>query len=107
MQNLVDNAMKYSPINSVVRLRGSRQGKEAIIAVSDQGIGIPPEELENIFQRFYRVEDPVSLFVNGAGLGLAVCKRLIEAHGGRIWAESEPGKGATFFFTLPIAEEVG
>ena len=107
LQNLLDNAMKYSPANSIVSLKGRRQGKEAIIAVSDQGIGIPPEELENIFQRFYRVEDPVSLFVNGAGLGLAVCKRLIEAHGGRIWAESEPGKGATFFFTLPTVEEVG
>ena len=71
--------------------------------MTDQGPGIPAEELPRIFDRMHRIEQRLTPGVDGLGLGLSICQRLVEAHGGRIWAESEMGKGSTFHFTLPVA----
>lgn len=109
LTNLSENALKYSPAGSVIRIQAEMQGSPPALAVrvSDQGIGIPASELEAIFDKFYRVQQvrlPWSKArpPTGTGLGLAICASIIHAHGGHIWAESQPGKGATFIFTLPI-----
>ena len=73
-------------------------------SISDNGIGIPAGELEKIFERFYQVDGSTTRRFGGTGLGLAIVKRIVEAHGGRVWAESEQGRGSTFFFTLPKLE---
>lgn len=95
MRNLLANAAPYAP----VRVRVRSENGEAIVSVIDSGPGIPAAELENIFERFYRLD--ASRAAKGAGLGLAIVRRLVELHGGRVWAESELGKGSTFTFTLP------
>ncbi len=107
LRNLLDNAIKYSPGGGAIAVRGRREGDEVVVRVSDQGIGIPNGELERVFERFYRVENDVTGRQRGAGLGLAVCRGVIEAHGGRIWAESTPGAGSTFIFTLPVGGKAG
>ncbi|MBI4312536.1 MAG: PAS domain-containing protein [Chloroflexi bacterium] len=96
--NLMDNAAKYSPPGSEVRAFVRKRQDCLVIGVSDQGEGISPEDQARLFQRFERLGKGGE----GAGIGLIVCRRLVEAHGGRIWAESELGKGATFCFTLPL-----
>ncbi len=101
LRNLMDNAIKYSPAGGMITLRGHREGDQVLLAVQDEGIGIPAGDLEKIFVRFYRVDDEHVQQVGGVGLGLAVCRGIVEAHGGRIWAESALGRGSTFFFTLP------
>jgi signal transduction histidine kinase len=83
-----------------------RLGEWVEISVTDTGEGIPAEELPNIFERFYRVDKSRSRATGGHGLGLTIAKRLVEAHGGRIWVESEPGKGSTFCFTLPFGNNL-
>jgi signal transduction histidine kinase len=75
-----------------------------IISVADSGIGIPPEHLDRVFDRFHRVDSGLTREVNGLGLGLAICKRVVELHGGRIWGESELGEGSTFYLSLPLAD---
>ena len=100
--NLLTNAFKYSEAETPVRVRASRQNQEIVITVSDQGCGIAPKDLPNLFGRFYRAGSERK--AEGIGLGLYITKLLVEAHGGRIWVESEEGKGSTFSFTLPIAE---
>lgn len=104
LTNLIENAMKFSPKGGVVTVEGAVVGTEARITVGDQGIGIPQGEMEQIFERFYRVTSPGSN-TPGTGLGLHICRLLINAHGGRIWAESHHGVGSRFTFTLPIAGE--
>jgi signal transduction histidine kinase len=99
--NLIGNAQKFSQPETPIRLSARCQDGEVVIAVTDQGIGITPEDLPHIFDRFYRVGRVRK--AEGTGLGLYIVKRLVEAHGGRIWVESEVGNGSTFFFTLPIA----
>jgi signal transduction histidine kinase len=76
-----------------------------VLYVADQGVGIPAGELPYIFDRFYRVDSSLRRTTAGAGLGLYLARSIVEAHAGRIWANSEPGKGTTFFFALPIEEE--
>ena len=99
--NLVENAIKYSPPGAVVHVRITATRKEAIVRVVDQGPGLPDSELERVFEPFYRRDsDPRS----GAGLGLAIARGFVEANGGRIWAESRPGQGATFALALPVVE---
>ncbi len=104
LTNLLGNALHYTPSGGEVTVRSYRVGGEVAIAVSDTGVGIPPEHLPHIFQRFYRVDKSRSRTGGGTGIGLTIAKHLVEAHGGRIWAES-PGKGqgSTFTFTLPAA----
>jgi signal transduction histidine kinase/HAMP domain-containing protein len=101
LANLIDNAIKYSPRGGAIRARiGADDEGMLRVSVSDQGMGIPPEHLDHLFERFYRVESG-GRAVRGVGLGLYICRSLVESHGGRIWADSHPGKGSTFVFTLP------
>lgn len=103
--NLLANAVKYSPEGGDIRI-GQRVGTGWLeVSVADQGVGIPPRELPKVFDRFHRVEGEISRRVGGTGLGLAISKGLVEAHGGRIWVESEPGVGSVFTFTLPLCRE--
>ncbi len=109
LTNLLENALKYSPPASSIQIQARVMGNppELEVRVSDQGIGIPASELEAIFEKFYRVSRERLAWANtrpvqGAGLGLAICRSIIRAHQGRIWAESQPGQGSTFHFTLPI-----
>ncbi len=101
VMNLLTNALKYSPPDTEVVIKAERTDHEAIISVRDYGAGIPPQDLPQIFERFYRAKGTRK--AGGLGLGLYITRMLVEAHGGRIWAESEPGKGSTFYFTLPLA----
>jgi PAS domain S-box-containing protein len=102
LNNLVGNALKYSPQGGEIRIGGWSDGDTVTVYVADQGIGIPPEEQANLFQRFYRVDSSLRRSTQGAGLGLYLCKTIVEAHDGQIWLASEPGKGTTVFFTLPV-----
>jgi signal transduction histidine kinase len=101
ISNLLSNAVKYSPEGGTIWVGGRADGKWVTIYVADQGVGIDPQEHENIFKRFYRVEDHLTRSTQGTGLGLYLCRAIVEAHGGRIWVESKPGKGSIFIFTLP------
>jgi two-component system phosphate regulon sensor histidine kinase PhoR len=101
MDNLVGNAIKYSPDGGRIVVRIEDRGHEVLISVADQGSGIAPEALPYLFERFYRAPDAVDGPARGIGLGLYVCKGLVEAMGGRIWVDSEPAHGSTFTFTLP------
>ncbi|MFH0978170.1 MAG: ATP-binding protein [Candidatus Woesearchaeota archaeon] len=99
--NLVDNAIKYSK-KGTVEVAAKRDNKFVRISVADNGIGIPKEYFSKLFTRFYQIENPLTREVGGSGLGLSICKELIEGLGGRIWFESKLGKGSTFFFTIPF-----
>jgi signal transduction histidine kinase len=102
--NLLGNALQYTPSGGQVAVRAQREGREVIIEVQDTGIGIAAEHLPQIFERFYRVDKSRSRTGGGSGIGLTIARHLVEAHGGRIWAESPGlGKGSTFTFTLPLA----
>ncbi|WP_230844248.1 PAS domain-containing sensor histidine kinase [Gloeobacter morelensis] len=98
--NLVDNALKFTPTGGRVHLRLEPCEGAVRVAVHDTGRGISPEKSALLFVRFAQAES----YATGTGLGLYLCRQVIEAHGGRIWAESEPGLGSTFYFTLPLAE---
>jgi len=105
--NLVGNAMQYTPSGGEVKIKATHQDDEISISVSDTGIGISPEHLEHLFTRFYRVDKSRSRAGGGSGIGLTIAKFLVEAHGGRIWAESAgPDLGSTFTFTLPVAHKI-
>jgi two-component system, OmpR family, phosphate regulon sensor histidine kinase PhoR len=102
LANLVDNAIKYGRLEGNVTVGGQALGSGEIeVSVQDDGPGIPPEALERIFERFYRVDKARSREQGGTGLGLAIVKHLVQSHGGRVWATSEAGQGATFYFVLP------
>jgi signal transduction histidine kinase len=105
LANLLTNANKYAPEGARVRLAASKVGEEVEFAVSDNGPGLGAEELEHVFDRFWRAESGETQSVGGTGLGLAIAKSLVELHGGAISANSEPGEGATFRFVLPIAKD--
>jgi len=100
--NLVDNAIKYGRAEGRVTVRGQKVNGGAVeVRVQDDGPGIPAESLERVFERFYRVDKARSREQGGTGLGLSIVKHIVQSHGGRVWAKSEVGKGATFYFTLP------
>jgi signal transduction histidine kinase len=101
--NLIDNAVKYSPEDRVT-VRIEVLGEEGVVSVSDGGAGIPPEEQSRIFEKFHRLDSGDSKETYGYGLGLYLCRRLVEVMGGRIWVESDAGHGATFRFALPLAD---
>jgi signal transduction histidine kinase len=103
LYNLLDNAMKYSPRGGEVRISATPGPENVEVAVEDQGMGIPPEERANVFEPYYRTEQQVRSPIQGNGLGLYLCKAVIDAHGGRIWAESPPAGGTGVHFTLPVA----
>ncbi|MGE5398598.1 MAG: sensor histidine kinase [Chitinophagales bacterium] len=104
MLNLLSNAMAHSPAEGRIIIKGEKKGEMVQISVSDQGMGIPTEQLPFIFERFYRADNARSRQTGGMGLGLAIARGYIEAQGGRIWAESTPGRGSVFYFTLPQEE---
>jgi signal transduction histidine kinase len=100
--NLLGNALQYTPSGGRVRIQAVHIPGEVRVSVMDSGIGIPPEHLPHLFTRFYRVDKSRARSHGGSGIGLTIAKHLVEAHGGRIWAESQgAGKGSTFTFTLP------
>ena len=101
--NLLGNAMRHTPDGGVVAVSARRHDGGVAVSVRDTGPGIAEEDLPHVFDRFYRTDEARDRAAGGAGLGLAIAKGIVEAHGGRIWAESAPGQGATFTFTLPVA----
>lgn len=106
LSNLVDNAIKYGREGGAVQItaRALPETKQVEVAVVDNGPGIPPESLERVFERFYRVDKGRSRDQGGTGLGLSIVKHIVLSHGGRIWVESTPGQGAAFKFTLPVGK---
>ena len=98
--NLLSNAVKFTPPGGSVEVSSGQRNGEVLVSIADTGTGIPAEDLERIFEEFQQT-DAGAQEREGTGLGLALSKRLIELHGGRIWVESEPGKGSTFTFALP------
>ncbi len=100
--NLLGNAVKFTPENGKITIKAHTQDNVIQVDISDTGIGIPPDSLSMIFEEFYRVDNPINQQVKGTGLGLSLVKHIIEAHKGKIWAESKQGKGSTFSFTLPV-----
>jgi signal transduction histidine kinase len=102
LANLVDNAIKYSPDGGPITVTVCTRLDGLTVGVSDCGIGLTAEQREQLFQRFYRAETPLTRTTKGVGLGLFICRSLIEAHGGHIWVESQPGRGSTFWFTVPV-----
>jgi signal transduction histidine kinase len=104
LANLVRNALKYSPATEPVEVRVERRGADIAVSVVDRGMGVPPRELPRLFARFHRTPQALASGLPGTGLGLYICRGIVAAHGGRIWAESPGvGQGATFRFTLPAA----
>jgi PAS domain S-box-containing protein len=101
-ENLLTNAIKYSPDGSEVIVRLEAAGPEAVVTITDQGSGIPPDQFAHLFSRFTRLHAATASGAPGLGLGLYIARSLIEAHGGRIWVESEVGVGSTFGFALPV-----
>jgi chemotaxis family two-component system sensor kinase Cph1 len=103
-QNLISNALKFhSDQPPQIHVSAQRHGAEWVFSVRDNGIGIDPKQATRIFDVFQRLHTREEY--PGNGIGLAICKRIVERHGGRIWVESQPGQGATFYFTLPAGEE--
>ncbi|MCG7345808.1 cell wall metabolism sensor histidine kinase WalK [Sporosarcina sp. ACRSL] len=105
IDNIISNALKYSPDGGDVRFGVTTSGTYIKVMISDDGMGIPKANVNRIFDRFYRADRARSRAMGGTGLGLAIAKEMIIAHGGKIWAESEEGKGTTIFFTLPFEQQ--
>ena len=105
LTNLLSNAIKFSPRGGTVWLRAERRGYELRFQVEDQGRGMPADKLESIFERFQQVDASDSREKGGTGLGLPICRSIVQQHGGKIWAEGAEGQGSTFSFTLPTAAE--
>jgi len=106
LANLLDNALRHTPAGGRVEVRAESRGEEVEFAVSDSGDGIAPEHLNRVFERFYRVDSGRARARGGSGIGLAIARALVEAHGGRIQAESDgPGRGSRFIVSLPVAAE--
>ncbi|HAE83250.1 MAG TPA: hypothetical protein DCK85_07660, partial [Ktedonobacter sp.] len=99
--NILDNAIKYSPRGGQVTIKLEKQEGDYLVTIADQGIGISPEYLDHIFERFYRIRNTASRQYSGIGLGLYVTKAIIEGHGGRIWVTNNEGLGCTISFTIP------
>lgn len=100
-RNLLDNAVKYSPEGGLIVIRSTVRAKDVLVSISDEGAGIPPEDLIPLFDKYFRGRQPGGRNVSGTGLGLPVSRAIVEAHGGRIWAESKVGEGTTLHFSLP------
>jgi signal transduction histidine kinase len=104
LRNLIANALKYSPEGGRVLLSAWRRDDHVVVSVQDEGLGIPEESLESIFEKSFRVDRPETRKTRGDGLGLTMVRRIVENHGDRIWVESTPGKGSAFFFSLQQAQ---
>jgi two-component system sensor histidine kinase KdpD len=101
--NLLDNAVKYTPEGCPIEITARASDGEVTVSVADRGPGLPADVLERIFEKFYRAKTAARR--GGAGLGLTICRAIVQAHGGRIWAENRPGGGLVFHFTLPLSEQ--
>lgn len=101
-RNILDNAIKYSPDGGMIVIRGEIRSEDVVISIADQGVGISPEDLIPLFEKYFRVKAPTGYYVAGTGLGLPVARAIVEAHGGRIWAESKVARGTTLYFSLPL-----
>ncbi len=101
--NLLDNAIKYTPDHGTITVAAAFDGRMVEVSIADTGIGIPPQDIPRVFERFYRVDKARSRELGGTGLGLAIVKHLVEGHGGTVFAESPPGKGSRFRVRLPVA----
>ncbi len=106
LTNLVGNAIKYSPGGGEVLVTVDHDGDTVQVNVRDQGIEMSPRDMGQLFEKFYRVDREEVRRAGGTGLGLYITKRLVEMHGGRLWAESWPGVGSVFRFTLPTSDEL-
>lgn len=104
LDNIISNALKYSPEGGKVTFNMVEQEEQLVISVSDEGVGIPKDNIEKIFERFYRVDKARTRKLGGTGLGLAIAKEMVEAHGGSIWADSVEGHGTTISFSLPYSQ---
>jgi signal transduction histidine kinase len=104
LNNLFDNAIKFTPQAGHIEINLENRDEEVWVMVSDDGLGVPADQVERIFKRFYQVEDPLDRHHEGMGLGLAIVKELVELHQGRVWVESEAEQGSTFFVALPVVE---
>ncbi len=102
LTNLVENAVKFAEDNTNITIQAQLKDKEVIISVIDEGVGIPPELHKKVFERFFQGDGRKAGRRKGAGLGLAICQGIVETHGGKIWVESQPGKGSKFSFSLPL-----
>jgi signal transduction histidine kinase len=108
LMNLISNAIKFTPVEGRVTVSASRNGGGSVqVSVADTGPGVPPLEKEKILAKFYQIAGINGENSKGTGLGLAIAKALVELHGGKIWVESEPGRGSTFSFTLPVSGSQG
>ncbi|MCB9077567.1 MAG: HAMP domain-containing protein [Anaerolineaceae bacterium] len=104
LNNLISNAIRYTPEDGRLTIKAQAQPQTVLITLTDTGLGISAEDLPHIFDRFYRADHSRNRKTGGSGLGLAIAKQLVTLHGGRIWAESQPSQGTTFFLTLPITD---
>ncbi len=102
IDNLIRNAIKYTPKGGKIVISLKKRKKEIEFSIKDNGIGIPQDQQDKIFRKFFRADNGKKIDTTGSGLGLYIAKSIIEAHNGRIWFESEENKGTTFYFTLPI-----
>ncbi len=107
LRNLVENAVKYSPNGGPITISAQVRTDHLQVSVADQGIGIEPQQLDHIFDRFYQVDSASTRRVGGSGLGLSICEAIVEAHHGEIWVESQPNLGSIFHFTLPLTRPGG
>jgi signal transduction histidine kinase len=103
--NFLSNAFKYSPDSPEIVVSYSIKDNEAVVSVEDHGVGISPTNSKSIFKRYFRVEDKSYNFT-GLGVGLYICKEIIQRHHGKVWLESEEGKGSKFFFSIPLKQPV-
>ncbi len=104
INNLLSNAVKYSPRGKLIEISCRREANMAVVSVKDEGMGIKPQDIGKLFERFYRVESKHTLAISGFGIGLYLCSEIIQIHEGKIWIESEKGKGSTFHFSIPMTE---
>jgi len=106
LDNIISNAIKYSPNGGTITFKLEKRLRQIVVSVKDEGIGIEYDQLDKIFDRFYRVDQARTRELGGTGLGLAITRELVEAHYGRIWANSKEGEGTTIYFTLPLMNEM-
>jgi signal transduction histidine kinase len=102
VQNLIENAIKYTPSKGKIVISLGKEGAFVKFKIKDNGLGIPARQQNRVFKKFFRGANAVRLETEGTGLGLFIVKNIVEAHGGRVWFESEENKGTTFYFTLPV-----
>ena len=100
--NLLSNALKFTPAGGAIELGAALRGQEARLWIKDTGDGIAAGEIDQLFEKYKQTASGKSSEEQGTGLGLLICKMIVEAHGGKIWVESEEGKGTTFTFTIPL-----